>query len=67
MKGEILKQISKQHYIIKLENGKEVEAFIGLKPLVLAFGGQLEIGQIVRVKLTSENQAMISPRDPDRL
>ncbi|OJJ20567.1 hypothetical protein BKI52_19125 [marine bacterium AO1-C] len=65
MKGEVLKQIDKQLYLVKLKNGKEVEAYIGLKPLVMVFGGQLEIGKIVRIDMNSRNQATISPRDSD--
>ena len=65
MKGKVLQNIKKQHYLVALENGEEVEAYIGLKPLVLVFGGQLAIGQIVSVKLVSENQWIISPRDPN--
>ncbi|EAY27587.1 hypothetical protein [Microscilla marina] len=64
MNGKVLKKIATQRYLVRLEDGNEVEAFIGLKPLVLTFGGQFDINQLIRVKLTSENKAIISPRDP---
>lgn len=67
MKGKILEQIKPQLYLVELEGGRKVKASIGLKPLVLVFGGKLDVNQIVRIKLTSINTAVISPRDIDGL
>ncbi len=63
MLGTIIEKIDNQNYIVRLENNTISKAYIGLKPLVLAFGGELKIGQVVKIKLTSEMEVMITARD----